>query len=356
MTRDGRAVPKLVLVNHFDLATVCGTTVMFGEMLRVAPRAAPGVAFAYESHEPWASVEAWRARLAQAHADAACVVAVNAQIEVAWDRSEALFAWCRERGIPAYVYAHDYWPQHKPALDTLVNRHGARVIASTPFVAGLVAHEGFACEVVDVGVPLPDAWPALRAPAMPRTVASAGRLAPRKRLADVVRGYAASGVDGEARLYLRLLPSQVFGDASDAAQLREIEAEIARARLTGVSIDRQPGDLPDYGSYAAYVCTSAYEGFGMPVVEAAFHGCPPLMTDIPPHRRTAEALLGARADEHLFAVGDVERLGVLIRDEIRGGGRRAAIAARIGEIREVVSSRWSLEATARALARLARVP
>ncbi len=119
---------KLLLANHFDLATICGTTVMFAEVLRIAPREAPGVAFAYESYEPHASPEALLARLDASHRDATCVVAVNAHIEVRWDLSDALFAWCREHGIPAYVYAHDYWPQHEDALQTLVARHGARVI------------------------------------------------------------------------------------------------------------------------------------------------------------------------------------------------------------------------------------
>jgi hypothetical protein len=38
---------KLLLVNHFDLATVCGTTVMFGELLRLARHAAPEIDLAY---------------------------------------------------------------------------------------------------------------------------------------------------------------------------------------------------------------------------------------------------------------------------------------------------------------------
>lgn len=347
------ARPELLLVNHFALDTVCGTTVMFGEMLRIAPRAAPGIAFAYESHEPFASPEALRARLDAAHAGAACVVAINAQIEVGWASSEALFAWCRERGVPAFVYAHDYWPQHRPALETLVARHGARVIASTPFVADAIRREGFDCGVVDVGVPLPDAWPSPVPRAVPPIVASAGRLVPRKRLADVVRGFAASGLDGRARLYLRLLPSQVFGDASDRAQLEEIEHEIAASRLAAVTLDRRPGELPDYATYSAYACTSSYEGFGMPVIEAAFHGCPPLMSDIPPHRRSAEGMFGAHAQEHLFPVGDWAALGALLRDEILTGRRAARIAAGLDALRRTIEARWSLAATARALGRLA---
>ena len=346
------ARPKLLLVNHFALATICGTTVMFDEILRIAPRAAPQAAFAYASYEPHASADAFIAMLEANHADAACVVAVNPQIEVMWTFSEALFAWCRARGIPAYVYAHDYWPHHKDALAALIGRLGARLIASTPFVADAMRQEGFDPGVVQVGVPLPDAWPAVRPSPAPKTIASAGRMVPRKRQGDIVRAFAASGLDGSARLYLRVLPSQVFGSGADDALWRGLEDEIARANLSGVTLDPRAGDLPDYADYAAYVCSSSYEGFSMTVIEAAFHGCPPLMSDIPPHQRSAQALFGGQAADFLYPVGDHLALASLMRDEIVTGRRKALVDARIDAIRQVIASRWSLQATAQALARL----
>ena len=347
------ARPKLLLVNHFDLATVCGTTVMFGELLRLAPQSAPQIELAYQSYEPHASAAELRARLDAAHPDASCVVAVNAHIEVSWDLSEELFGWCLARGTPAYVYAHDYWPHHKDNLRTLTTRFGARLLASTPFVADTLLREGFSPQVMEVGVPLPDAWPAARTPASPKVVASAGRLVPRKRLPDIVRAFAESELDGLARLYLRVLPSNVFSPASDGEQLREIEAEVERARLTSVVLDRQPGERPDYSAYSAYVCSSSYEGFSMTVIESAFHGCPPLMSDIPPHQGIARALFGERAGDFLFPVGDHRALAALLRDEITTAWRKALLDARIAEIRATIASRWSLEETARALARLA---
>lgn len=348
------AHPKLLLVNHFDLETVCGTTVMFGELLRVAPRSAPDIEFAYQSYEPHASAAELRARLDAAHTDASCVVAVNAHIEVMWNLSEELFAWCRARGTPAYVYAHDYWPHHKEYLSALTTRHGARVIVSTPFIAEALRQEGFSSEVIDVGVPLPDVWPAVATPASPKRIASAGRLVPRKRLPDIVRGFAGSGLDGVARLYLRALPSNVFSPDSDAEQLREIHAAIEQARLTSVVVDRQPGEQPDYRSYSAYVCSSSYEGFSMAVIESAFHGCPPLMSDILPHQRIARALFGAQAADFMYPVGDCHALAGLMRDEITTARRKALLDARIDEIRATIAARFSLAGTARALARLAR--
>jgi glycosyltransferase involved in cell wall biosynthesis len=344
---------KVLLVNHFDLATVCGTTVMFGELLRLAPRLAPPVALAYESHAAHASPAALRTRLEAAHRDSACVVAINAHIEVSWDFTTEVFDWCRARGLAAYVHAHDYWPQHREALGSLQARFGARILASTAFIAETLRQAGFESQLLPVGVPLPDDEPAPRRPASPPVVASAGRLVPRKRLPDIVRAYAASGLDGRARLYVRALPSQVFGAAADREQLCELEAEIARAGLSTVLIDRSPGERPDYGRYSAYVCASSYEGFSMTVIEAAFHGCPPLMSDITPHRRIAHALFGEQAGDFLFPVGDHRALGGLLRDELATSRRGALVASHLGAIRAAITERWSLRATGTALARLA---
>ena len=57
----------------------------------------------------------------------------------------------------------------------------------------------------------------------------------------------------------------------------------------------------------------------MTPIEAAYSGCPPLMSDIPAHRTIAAALFGDGAHEFLFPVGDVAALGHLMRDEIQTG-------------------------------------
>jgi glycosyltransferase involved in cell wall biosynthesis len=355
--------PKLLLVNHFALDKICGTTVMFGEVLRLAPSAAPLVEFAYESYEADDTPEEFRARLDSGHADASCVVVINGQIEVGWGHTEAIFAWCQTRGIPAYVYAHDYWAHHLPATKTLTEAYGAHLVAATPFVAGQLEREGFTPGLIDVGIVMPDQLPLPRTPPPPKVVASVARLTARKRLADVVQGFAESGLDGSARLYLLVAPSQVFTSQSDQAEMRAIQAEIDRGRLMGVTVDRRSGqrenhDLaadwyPDYASYSVYVCPSSYEGFGMPVVEAALYGCPPLMSDIPPHRRNAEILFGDRAPDFLFPVADTRALGALLRDELTTGRRKAMLVGRIEEIRGTIASRFSLHGTAQALGQLA---
>lgn len=345
-------IAKILLVNHFRLQTVCGTTVMFDEILRLASTAAPAARFVYESQDLYRSAGDFRRRLEEAHADTACIVAVNAHIEVYWPLSEALFEWARERRLPAYLYVHDYWPHHRDGLLTLVGL-GARTIASTPFIAESLGREGVTAEVIDVGVPLSDRGAEAGEPAAPAMVASAGRLVPRKRFADIVRAFAAADVEHEAQLYLRVLPSNVFDDAADKAQLVEIEAEIGRLQLRNVTLDCQPADRPAYRNFATYVCSSSYEGFSMAVIESAFEGCPPLMSDIPPHQRIAHALFGAQAGQFLFPTGDIAALGRLIQDEIRTRRRKVFVLRHLEQIRRTIRERWSLAATARALAALA---
>ena len=358
------ARPRLLLLNHFALETVCGTTVMFGEVLRLAARL-EDVRFEYESYEAYKTPAAFLARLDAEYSDVSCVIAINAHIEVYWDHTVALFEWCRARGITAYVYAHDYWPHHYDNTRTLTTELSVRLLAATPFVAQQLTDAGFQPSIIDVGIALPDEWPPMREAATPKVIASVARLVPRKRLADIVRAFAASGLDGSrAPLYLRVAPSQVFGGDQDAACLREMEEEIARGRLTGVTIDYRSGErpdhdirsawYPDYAAYAAYVCSSSYEGFGMPVVEATFYGCPPLMSDIPPHVRTARLLFGERAGDFVYPVGDSDALAALMRDEISTGRRKAFLLARGAGIRGVIASRLSLGGTAKALAELAR--
>lgn len=352
----GDDLPELLLVNHFDLPVVCGTTVMFDEVLRVAPSAAPGVRFAYESHDRHADPDAFAAHLDAEHGRARAVVAINAHIEVTFPFTERLFAWCLRRGVPAFVHVHDYWPHHRDALELLTRTLHARVLASSPFVAASLAAHGFSADLLEVGIPLPEPPPAPRPPGHPPVIASVGRLVARKCLPDVVHGFAESGLDGEARLYLRALPGNVFGVDADRRELALVEAAIAERHLRSVEVDLVPADPPEYAAHAAYVCASFYEGFSMPVLEAAYQGCPPIMSAIPPHERSARLLFGDRAGDFLFPVGDHAALGALLRDEVRTGRRRALLHARLDEVRATIRGRFSLDRLARELGARAAPP
>ena len=311
----------LLLVHQFPLASVTGVTAMLGELLRLLGLEHPDVPVAYASYDEHASPAALRAALEGRYAEAACVVAFNAHIEVAADKSAALFAGCRALGIPSWVYVHDYWPHHRPYLQALVVEHGALVLASTPFLRESLARDGFDAPVLPVGVRLPD-----RAPDVPihhgsKLVASAGRLVPRKRFSDLVRAFAAARLADHARLYLRVLPSHVYRVEEDDALFAALEAEARRLGLgDSVTLDRRARETHDYAPYDVYVCASEYEGFSMTVIEAAYHACPPIMSDIAPHRVIARALFGDAAPDHLYPTGDHAALVA-----IKQSGRTSAI-------------------------------
>lgn len=339
------------------MSSVTGVTVMMAELLRLIPSVDPETEAAYQSYEGLKTSADLAVSLAARHPDAACVVGVNTHIEVQWELSIELLEWCERRAIPAYIYVHDYWPHHRDRVRHVTGRYGVGLLASTPFIVDSLAEDGFVATLVTVGVPLADSAGASAASrAVPKLVASVGRLVPRKRFADIVRAFCHARLDRVARLYLKLVPSHVYGGDEDAEQLRLVQNEIERgcAAPESVRIDRTPTVPHDYSPYSVYVCASGYEGFSMTPIEAAFRGCPPVMSEIPPHRAIAGALFGDRAAEFLYPVGDHEALADLLRDEIATERRSTFLAAHLGKIRATIESRWSLHTTARLLARLCR--
>lgn len=344
---------RTLLVHHFPLALVSGVTVMIGEILRLFPggeKATDYFALPDSTAQLAKELEAWRG-------DIASVVGFNLHIEVKWEMSLALTDWCGKRRIPFWVYIHDYWPHHRDNVAEL-SRRGCRLLASTPFLRDALAADGFASRIVTVGVPLPAAsFPCQPSvwPAGPRVFASAGRLSPRKRFHDIARAFREAALGDAARLYLRVLPSQVFSDSDDEAQMRLLTAEIPDAALCSgqVVLDRQPTPAPfDYSPCFAYVCSSSYEGFSMSPIEAAYVGCPSLLSDIPAHQAIARALFGNRAADFLYPAGETAALARLMRDEAANQRRRRCIAENSGMIRQTIETRWSLANTARALAEL----
>lgn len=347
---------KILLVHHFPLSYITGVTVMIAEILRIFP--AIGDSFAsYLSLSD--SPEALIAELDDKHSDATSVIGINLHIEVQFDSSLALVEWCAARGIPVWVYIHDYWPHHFNNVALMVGR-GARLLASTPFLQESLAADGYSASVVPVGVPLSEQTPPFQPsswPDIPKVFASAGRLVPRKRFPDIARAFREAALDGRVSLYLRLLPSHVFGSSDDEEQIRLIQAEILGAdRLEGrVRLDLIPRtEFFDYSVYFAYVCSSAYEGFSMGPIEAAYSGSPPLMSDIPAHQAIAHALFPDHADDFLYPLGDTAFLAGMMRDEVVTQRRRRFLAAHSDHIRRTIETRWSLANTSRALARLAK--
>lgn len=342
----------MLLVHHFSLNHITGVTVMIAEILRLFPSIGAGVAdYLSFSGTPDDLIR----ELNEKHTDAASVIGINLHIEVQWEHSVALLEWCKGRGIPAWVYVHDYWPHHFNSIAAVIEK-GGELLASTAFLKDSLAADGFGAKVVTVGVPLPvelSPLPPSSPQANPMVFASSGRLTPRKRLHDIVSAFRKAALGNGAALYLRILPSLVFDSSEDAEQIHLIEKEMPTdTEKTGrVRLDRVPSIYAfDYTPYFAYVCSSAYEGFSMSPIEAAYSGCPPLMSDIPAHRVIGQMLFGDQAQDFLYPLGNTDALARMMRDEAATKRRRCFLAAHITEIRATIKTRWSLATTAKLLA------
>ncbi len=347
---------KLLLVHHFSLSHVTGVTVMIAEILHLLPSiGAGGAAYLSFSGTPDDLIR----ELGEKHRDAASVIGINLHIEVQWEFSVALLKWCKAHGIPVWVYVHDYWPHHFDNIGTVLE-NGGKLLASTAFLRDSLAADGYAAAVVTVGVPLrgklspihPSPWQT-----NPLVFASSGRLTPRKRFYDIARAFRAAALGDRAILYLRLLPSHVFNSGEDAEQIHLIEKELPEDyKETGrVRLDCVPSVCAfDYTPYFAYVCSSSYEGFSMSPIEAAYSGCPPLMSDIPAHKVIVQTLFGHRAYDFLYPLGNTDALARMMRDETATRERRIFLTAHSAEIRATIKTRWSLVTTAKLLAGLGR--
>lgn len=347
---------KLLLVHHFSLSHVTGVTVMIAEILRLFPSIGEGVAdYLSFSGTPDDLI----GKLDEKHSDAASVIGINLHIEVQWEFSIALLEWCKARGIPVWVYVHDYWPHHFDNIGAVIE-NGGKLLASTAFLKDSLAADGYSAEVVTVGVPLPEEFaPVHPSPwqTNPMVFASSGRLTPRKRFYDIVHAFRDAALGDRAMLYLRLLPSHVFDGSEDAEQIHLIENELPdNYEETGrVRLDRVPSVCAfDYTPYFAYVCSSSYEGFSMSPIEAAYSGCPPLMSDIPAHKVIAQTLFGDRAHDFLYPLGNTDALARMMRDEVATRQRRIFLATHSAEIRATIKTRWSLATTAKLLAGIGR--
>jgi len=158
-----------------------------------------------------------------------------------------------------------------------------------------------------------------------------GRLAPNKRVEDLIRSFAvyARFLDPRSRLLL------VGSDAGQGPYRRGLEAlarelQVAdRVVFTGHVDD---AELAAYYSVAhLFVCLSEHEGFGVPLIEAMHFGVPVLAYDA---AAVAETLGGAGVllrdkDPELVA----ELIHTLVRDEPLRRRVLEVQARRVGELR-----------------------
>ena len=203
---------RILLVHHFSLATVTGVRALIAELLWWILMLAPGISVTFEPYEVSADADGFVARLATKHRDVTAVVGVNTHVDLRLDYTIAWLGWCRRTGRRAYLYVHDYWPQHGSLLASLVERYGCDLLASTAFIRDAMRADGLQVVLVPVGVPLQNferGMSASRDPGEPRIVGTVARVVPRKRLEDVVTAFCSAGLADRAKLRMRLLASGV---------------------------------------------------------------------------------------------------------------------------------------------------
>ncbi len=159
-------------------------------------------------------------------------------------------------------------------------------------------------------------------PAREPFILAVGEFEPRKRVLDLMAGHAR---------YFTAAPSSppacrlVIAGAGGSDEAR------ARARcgpgcdLLGFVSDEDLHDL--YRRATLFVSLSAYEGFGLPIVEAMAHGCPVLVADNSSQAEVAGS--GAFLIEDASPEGLAARLTELLADrgELVGGGEAARVRA-----------------------------
>jgi glycosyltransferase involved in cell wall biosynthesis len=123
-----------------------------------------------------------------------------------------------------------------------------------------------------------------------------GRLAPMKRVDDLIEA---------CRRLTPEPPLAIVGEGPEEARLRNLAAGRPTIRFHGFVDD--PALWRLYAASALVVCPSAFEGFGMPPMQALYFARPCLVSDIPIFR----SVYGDRVDS--FPLGDVAALAESIR-------------------------------------------
>jgi len=322
---------------------------MLAEMLVRIPKLDPSLDVSYLSYEELQTPDAIARCLETDQLPLLGVVAVNLQIEVQAEVSLALAEHCARQSIPLFNYVQDYWPHHFEPMQQLTETYGVRLLGASPFILSSLTKDHFEAAYLPMGAQLP---PKVKIDSMPfpKVIGSVGRLVRRKRFPDIVRAFCEGGLDQTAQLRLTLIRSHVFGSEQDEQQLHLIRQEMTRPGVNpnAIHCSMTPCVPPDYASLAIYVYASDYEGFSMTPYEAAYAGCPPIVSDIPPHRLMAETLFHDQAEAFLYPVCNTDALAERLRDEVETGWRWRYVKEHQEEIRDQIERRFSLQTTARA--------
>jgi alpha-1,3-mannosyltransferase len=113
-----------------------------------------------------------------------------------------------------------------------------------------------------------------------------GRIAPNKEVEELIAWFAGLARTSNWKLIVAGKPMGV-----DLAALRSQAEQLGIAERVEIYDTPSDDDLKRLiGRSTAYACASSYEGFGLAAVEAASAGLFPVLSKIPPFRRTLERL------------------------------------------------------------------
>lgn len=172
----------------------------------------------------------------------------------------------------------------------------------------------------------------------PNLVVMMARLDPQKRLADAIHAF------GQVIKQIPEARLEIYGQGPERANL---EALIRRLRLEGsitlCGYTNNPGSV--YQTGALSLLTSAFEGFGLVVLESLSHGCPVISYDL---KYGPSDIISNGVNGFLVANGDVDALARQVITVLRDAPLRqrlsaAAPSAVEGFSPEVFVARWSAE-------------
>jgi glycosyltransferase involved in cell wall biosynthesis len=195
----------------------------------------------------------------------------------------------------------------------------ATVIADSSFNAQELERAGLAGARV---VPLVLSFPQHPEPgnaSRPSVILSVGRIAPNKRLEDLISGFALYQRDQEPGASLVLVGSSV-GFEDYEAQLRVLVERTGAERVTFAGRVARVSRDAWYRRATVYVSTSVHEGFCAPLVEALAHGLPVVARDA---GAVAETLGDAGI---VLPTGDPVKLAEAVHDAASSASTRAALA------------------------------
>jgi glycosyltransferase involved in cell wall biosynthesis len=236
----------------------------------------------------------------------------NGLVSLARRRRRAIVV-LSERGDP-YIDRRRWWNR---LFMWTYRRADVLVVPTTLLADEMTSRRGHRPPVRVIGNSL-----APQVPFVPRdrprrpTIVSVGRLAPVKRLQDLIEAFSLLGdrADGWSVV--------LVGEGEERPRLEALVHELGLGgRVTLVGVHEAPWQL--LGEADLFVLCSAHEGFGNVLIEAMASGCAVVSSDC---RFGPRELVDDGVNGVLYPTGDVERLAAVLGDLLDHPDRRDALA------------------------------